>query len=98
MDAEQRIAINVERMFPEAARRVRVLEAMQRSWAEIVSAPIARCSWPYNLGVNKLCVACTRKAAEGKLRAMKATIVRRVKKVLDYEFEGDFELEVTERE
>lgn len=97
MSGAERISFDVERMFPEAARRVRILEQLKRSWAYVVEAKFARYSCPYNLGVNELWVAASNDKVKAALLQLKGTIARRIAKRFGYVFEKPFTLTVDER-
>ena len=87
---------DVNKMFPEAARRVEVLEKIKRSWSSIVGMPTARYSQPYNLGVNELWVCVNNPNARNTLMKSKGSIVRRIAKQLDYNLGEDFVLTLTD--
>ena len=97
MSEAERISFDVERMFPEAARRARVLEQIQRSWPAVVGARIARHSYPYNLGVNELCVMVKNPAAKSMLSNSAGTVARRIAKHFGYVFAEPFKLTIDER-
>ena len=79
------INLDPYRMFPQAARRVEVLEELKRSWRLFVGDKVARYSLPYNLGVDYLCVAVSNQMAQSMLAKNKGTIARRMAKLLDYD-------------
>ena len=87
--------LDVYKMFPEAARRVEILEELKRSWGKFVGPDIARYSVPYNLGVNELCVCVTHPMAEKKLHNSKGSVVRRISKHLDCDLGPDFRITIT---
>ena len=89
--------LDVSKMFPEAARRVEVLDKMKRSWPSIVGMPTARYSQPYNLGVNELWVCVNNPNARNALMKSKGSIVRRIARQLDYDLGKDFVLTLTEK-
>ena len=62
--------INPESMFPAAAKRVKILGGLQRSWGAVVGIPIARHSWPCVLGVNMIAVYADNDYAAGMLPNM----------------------------
>lgn len=76
MPDEKRININISMLFPEAARRVKILDDLKRSWPAIVGAVTARHSFPYNLGVNEICVSAENNEAAVMLNRMKGNITR----------------------
>ena len=94
---EHRLFFDAERMFPEAARRVKILEELKRTWPNFVeNNAVARNSQPYNLGVNELCVYVTSPYARNSLTRSKGTIARRIAKRLGYDFGKDFVLTITD--
>ena len=94
MNEEERISLDVYKMFPAAARRVQILEELKRSWVGIVRQA-ASDSKPYCLGVNELCVYVTNDKAENMLKGMKGTILRRMTERWGYESDGEFSLKIT---
>ena len=87
--------VDINRLFPEAARRAEILEGLKRSWASIVGVTLARNSQPYNLGVNYLDVATRNDKVAGMLHNMKGTIQRKLSERYGYKPDGDFSLKVT---
>ncbi|MBQ7154613.1 MAG: DUF721 domain-containing protein [Synergistaceae bacterium] len=91
--------MNVEldpyKMFPEAARRVKILEELQRSWRYLVEAGVAHHSMPYNLGVDELCICVDHDMAEKSLNNSKATVIRRISRHLGCDLGADFKITVT---
>lgn len=88
--------IDVYAMFPEAAKRVRILEELKKNWAVFVGQDVARFSQPYKLGVSELCVCVTNPAARSKLINSKGTIARKMAKKFGYEADEKFVLTLTE--
>ena len=94
---EHRPVFDVEKMFPEAARRVKILEELKRTWPNFVeNNAVARNSRPYNIGVNELWVCVTSPYARNSLMKSKGTIARRIAKRLGYDFGKDFVLTITD--
>ncbi len=89
--------IDVCAMFPEAARRVRILEELKRSWPMIVRT-CARDSEPYCLGVSELYVCTENPRATGQLMKMKGTILRALSKHWGYKPMEEFTLRITGRQ
>lgn len=85
--------IDLAGMFPEAARRVEILEGLRKSWAGVVGAVLARNSWPSCLGVNELRVEVRDRQAGNMLLKMKGNILRALER-RGYVAEGDFALKV----
>lgn len=75
-DESERIHIDFERMFPEAARRVRVLEELKRSWFSVVGPAFARHSRPCVLGVNTITVSVDSDNDIMNIRNVKGNIMR----------------------
>ena len=75
-DEPERIHIDIEKLFPEAARRVRVLEDIKRKWPSVVGIAASRHSWPCVLGVNAITVLVDTKQAADEIRKMKGNIMR----------------------
>ena len=86
--------IDVYAMFPEAAKRVRILEELKRSW-HLVVRNYARDSEPYCLGVNELYICTENPTAAGQLMRMKGTILRTLSRHWGYEPMGEFSLRIT---
>ena len=97
VQGEHRIVVDVYKLFPEAARRVEILEKIKRTWPNFVeNNAVARNSQPYNLGVNELWVCVTSPYARNSLARSKGTIARRIAKRLGYDFGKDFVLTLTD--
>lgn len=86
--------LSAEILFPEAARRVEILEALKKSWAGVVRPAIARHSTPYNLGVNEISIAIDDETIRGMLKGMKGNILRALLRFC-YEPDGEFNLNIT---
>ena len=90
------IIIDARKCFPEAARRVEILERLRHSWGMVVVMPaIARTSWPIVLGVNELIVEVTDDMARERLSKMKGNIEGALRR-LGYKAEGDFTVKFVE--
>lgn len=83
------------KMFPEAARRVEILEELKRSWKKFVGPDVARYSMPYNLGVDELCVCVIHHMAEKKLDGSKGSVIRRIAKHFGKDLGSDFRITIT---
>ncbi|MBQ9418896.1 MAG: DUF721 domain-containing protein [Synergistaceae bacterium] len=94
-DEEEKIFIDLEALYPEAARRVKILEALQKSWASVVSPALARHSFPYNLGVNEIAVAVDGAQAANMLKNMKGNILRVLSARFEYKPGEKFNLKIT---
>ncbi len=89
--------LNIYEMFPEAAKRVRILEELKNNWAVFVGRDVARFSQPYKLGVSELCVCVTKPSARIKLMNSKGTIARMMAKKFGYDAGEKFVLTLTDR-
>ena len=87
--------IDVYRMFPNAAKRVKILEELKRSW-HLVVRNFARSSEPYCLGVNELYICTENPTAAGQLMKMKGNILRALSRHWGYEPVGEFTLKITD--
>lgn len=75
-DETERIHIDLERLFPEAAERVRVLEDLKRKWHSVIRRDIAAHSMPCVLGVNAITVLVDSEDTAKMIRKMKGNITR----------------------
>ena len=94
MKDNQKIIINVEQLFPEAARRVKILEDLRRSWAGVVGIALARNSCPEVLGVNEIQVSVKDQKAMSMMQKTKGKIESTLKKRYDYGISEDFEVKI----
>ena len=96
MTEDERIIIDAKKWFPEAARRVEILERLRRSWEMVVRMPaIARNSWPIILGVNELTIEVRDDAARERLSKMKGNIEGALRR-LGYKAGGDFSVKIVD--
>ena len=96
MTEDEGIVIDARRWFPEAARRVEILERLRRSWGMVVRMPaIARNSWPIVLGVNELTVEVRDDMARERLSKMKGNIEGALR-YLGYKADGDFSVKIVD--
>lgn len=93
-DENERIHIDFERMFPEAARRVHVLEELKSSWPSVVGVNAARHSWPSVLGVNTITVQVDSDDAANNVRKAKGNIMRVLSSRYDCMTDKDFTLTI----
>ena len=93
-DDAGRIHINLERMFPEAARRVQVLEELKRSWPSVVGDITSRHSWPSVLGVNAITVQADSDKVAENLRRSKGNIMRALSSRFGCETDEGFTLTI----
>ncbi len=91
---EEKITIDAEKMFPEAARRVKILEELKNSWPSVVGLRIARYSKPAILGVNELVVSALNSYAADSLSKMKGNILRALSVKWNYQPSGEFSLKI----
>ncbi len=92
-DENEHINIDIERLFPEAARRVRVLEELKRSWPSVVRNAAAR-SMPSVLGVNAITVLVDSEHTANMIRKMKGNIMRALSSRYGCMTDKDFTLTV----
>ena len=90
------IVIDARKCFPEAARRVDILERLRASWGMVVRLPaIARNSRPTVLGINELTVEVTDDTARRMLSNMKGNIEVALRR-LGYKADGDFAVKIVD--
>ena len=94
-DEDAKISLNLELLYPEAARRVQILEELRRSWPGVVGVERARHSMPYNLGVSAISVAVDDVRAVDMLKSVKGNILRALRLRFQYQPRGEFELNIT---
>ncbi|MDY6400489.1 MAG: DciA family protein [Synergistales bacterium] len=94
LNEDGKFSLDAEILFPQAAKRVKILESLKKSWASVVSPALARHSTPYNLGINEISVAVDNKKAYDMLAKMKGNILRALLR-FDYESDGEFNLNIT---
>lgn len=91
------LRIDMRAMFPEAVRRVEILERLKSSWASVVRFPaVWKYSRPVVLGVNYLIVETWNDNAKNNLANMKGNILRGLSR-LGYESDGDFTVRINAR-
>lgn len=95
LDEDEKISINLEKLFPEAARRVEILEALKNSWPAVVGFALASHSMPYNLGINEISIAADSPNAAAMLKNMKGNILRALKLRFNFISDGEFNLKIT---
>lgn len=88
---DKKIFIEAEHLFPEAARRVKILEALKNSWATLFKNGVGRHSYPYNLGINEIFIFVDNRNAENMIRKSRGNVLQALKR-LDYELPKNFEL------
>ena len=90
MTEDGKLMIDLRRMFPEAVKRVEILERLKRSWRLVVKRPILmRRSRPVVLGVNELTIEVVDDETRNTLSNMKGNIIRALE-ALGYEAAGEF--------
>lgn len=82
----ERPALDVYRMYPEAAKRVELLEKIRRSWQDIVGQRLAPFCVAYSLGVDELCIFVHDENAARRLKQMKGTIARKINRIFGHKF------------
>ena len=93
-DEIEHIHLDFERMFPEAARRVRVLEELKRSWPSVVGPFASRHSKPSVLGVNAITVSVDSDNAIPEVRKSKGNIMRALSSRFGCKTDKDFTLTI----
>lgn len=93
-DETERIHIDIEKLFPEAARRVRVLEELKHSWPSVVGIAASRHSWPCVLGVNAITVMADSDKAATNVRNAKGNIMRALSSRYNCRTDKDFTLTI----
>ena len=94
--SDEKIVIDVEKLFPEAARRVEILKDLQKSWFSVVGFPMALNSYPYNLGVNEICIAAKNKNARSILFNMRGNIIKILQSRYNYKIDEKFKVNIFE--
>lgn len=97
MTEDDELRIDLRKLFPEAAKRVEILERLKRSWPAVVCAMNARYSEPVALGVDYLTVSATNDNAIKNIANMKGTILRGLKR-LGYDAGENFTVRINARE
>ena len=78
---DEKISFDLTKLFPEAARRVEILEDLQKNWVQVVQIARARHSWPYNLGINEISVTVDSDRMVGMIKGIKGNILRALQSV-----------------
>lgn len=94
---DDELRIDPCKMFPEAVKRVEILERLKRSWPSVVGMAIARYSCPCVLGVEGLTVEAVNDQTRNSLANMKGNILRCLSR-LGYEAGKNFTVRINERE
>ena len=93
---DEKISFDLTKLFPEAAKRVEILEDLQKNWVQVVQIARARHSWPYNLGINEISVEVDSERMAGMIKGIKGNILRALEARYGYESKGEFILKVTQ--
>ncbi len=93
---DEKISFDLTKLFPEAARRVEILNDLQKNWAKVVGLALVRHSWPYNLGINEISVTVDSDRMVGMIKGIKGNILRALQSRYGYESKGEFVLKVTQ--
>ena len=96
-EEDEKIVIDVAKLFPEAAKRVEILKDLRKSWGNVVGN-LAMFSYPYNLGVNEIWIAAKNGKAIGMLNNMKGNIKNKLRERYNYEINENFEVKISEGE
>ena len=94
---DDELRIDPCKMFPEAVKRVEILERLKRSWPSVVGMAIARYSCPCVLGVEGLTVEAVNDQTRNSLANMKGNILRGLSR-LGYEAGKNFTVRINPRE
>lgn len=78
---EQKINSILQKIVPELASRMAVLERIKKYWASIVGSSLAKYSVPYDLKNNTLYIAVKTQHAAHILNSMKGNIKRSEKSI-----------------
>ena len=97
MTEDDELRIDLRKLFPEAAKRVEILEKLKDYWHVIVRQNNARYSEPVALGVDYLTVWATNDNAIKNIANMKGTILRGLKR-LGYDAGENFTVRINARE
>ena len=97
MTEDDEIKIDPLKLFPEAARRVEILEKLKRLWPSIVGMALARYSCPCTLGVNELIIEIVNDQAKNRLANMKGNIMRGLAR-LKYDAGKNFTVRINVKE
>ena len=94
---DDELRIDPRKMFPEAVKRVEILERLKRSWPSVVGMAVARYSCPCVLGVEGLTVEAVNDQTRNRLANMKGNILRCLSR-LGYEAGENFTVRINPRE
>ncbi len=94
---DDELRIDPRKLFPEAVKRVEILEDLKRSWVSVVGIENARYSCPCVLGVDCLTVEAVNDQARNKLVNMRGNILRGLSS-LGYEVGENFTVKINEPE
>lgn len=89
--------IDMRKLFPEAVKRVEILERLKRSWPSVVGVINARYTRPCVLGVDCLTVEAANDFAKSNLANMKGNIQRGLLR-LGYDAGENFTVKINARE
>ena len=93
--SDEKIVIDVEKLFPEAARRVEILNDLKKSWKNIVGH-LAMFSCPYNLGVDEISIYAKNKNARNILFNMRGNITKILQSRYNYKINENFKVNIFE--
>lgn len=93
MNEDEGLNIDISRLFPEAVKRVEILERLKRFWPSVVGIRLSRWSTPVILGVNELTVEASNSQAVNMLSKMNGN-VKRALLSMGYETDGNFSLKI----
>ena len=90
----RRVRLNINKLFPEAARRVEILRELRKNWVSVVGPALVRHSFPSVLGVNTITVAVEDQNTANMITKMKGNIRRALTSHKDYEADENFTLKI----
>lgn len=86
--------VDINKLFPQAARRAEILNELRQLWAGVVGGALARHSYPYSLGIDEISVLAEDKNAADMLSRMKGNIARALSLRCKYEIDGNFAVKI----
>ena len=86
--------INLRKLYPEAVRRVEILEGLKKCWPSVVRMA-AKYSIPYCLGVNELTVSVSNPQTADMIKRMRGNIMHVLSQRFNYKHDDNFSLIIT---
>ena len=97
MNEDERLIIDVRRLLPQVALRMRILEHMRKNWASVVGPAPSRHSKPYDFIKNDLYIAVDSTHTAQVISNMKGNISRVLANRYDYHEEIELKITAGER-